>query len=168
MQLDKIEQPKIININKNLRLTVLDKDDWKIALNWYHNPQVLYYSEGIDNGKTYNINTINRMYTYLSQIGELYFIEILEDNKWIIIGDVTLSEKNMPIVLGDERYWGKRIGYTVLSTLIDRAKSIGIKELYVPTVYSYNIRSQNLFKSLGFIEFCKDDLNKSYSFKLQS
>lgn len=162
MPLKNINQPPIIKIDTNLRLIVLDKSDWIVALKWYHNPKILYYSEGITDEKTYDIDTINRMYEYLSNIGELYFIEINENDKWILIGDVTLSEKNMPIIIGDEYYWGKGIGYIVINTLINRAKVIGITQINIPTIYSYNKRSQNLFKSIGFIELNTSNLNKSY------
>ena len=36
--------------------------------------------------------------------------EILENNSWKAIGDVTLSQENLPIVIGDSDYFGKGIG----------------------------------------------------------
>lgn len=108
------------------------------------------------------MDTINRMYEYLSNIGELYFIEINENDNWKFIGDVTLSEENLPIIIGDEDYWGKKIGYAVIETLINRAKAIGLKRINIPTIYSYNKRSQNLFKSFGFTEIYDSNLHKSY------
>lgn len=161
-----IIQPKIIEINNNLRLRVLSEEQWKVALKWYQNTKVLYYSEGIQNGKVYNMDIIKGMYKYLNSIGELYFIEIYEYNKWISIGDVTLSEKNMPIVIGNEKYWGKKIGSMVIDILINRAKILGLREIYIPEIYNYNNRSKKLFKSFGFIEVENNDSEKSKSYVL--
>ena len=109
---------------------------------------------------------INRMYQYLSSIGELYFIEILENQTWKLIGDVTLSEQNMPIVIGEEKYWGNGIGKKVIYTLIKRAKAIGLTKIYIPVIYLYNECSQNLFKSTGFIETNENKTEKSYELNL--
>lgn len=153
-------QPLIIEIDKTLRLRTPDKSYWNMALPWYTNPTVLYFSEGVTD-KVYDLTVIERMYSYLTDIGELYFIEVYED-QWKAIGDVTLSEVNMPIALGDEKYFGRGIGKRVISKLIERAKEIGMKRIYIPSIYVYNIRSQNLFKSMGFIEVSSDDKEKSF------
>lgn len=159
------EQPQVIFIDDNLRLRRPEKTEWNTALPWYENPKVLYYSEGVS-GKVYDLKTINRMYQYLSGIGELYFIEALEDGIWKQIGDVTLSEQNMPIAIGDEKYWGKGIGKKVILKLIERAKLIGLSKIHIPAIYKYNKRSQNLFKSLGFIEVKENNTEKSYELTL--
>jgi RimJ/RimL family protein N-acetyltransferase len=165
MAFKEIIQPQIIFIDEDLRLRNPDKIEWKTALPWYQNPKVLLYSEGVTD-KVYDMDIINRMYKYLSSIGELYFIEIFEDEIWKSIGDVTLSEKNMPIAIGDEEYWGRGIGKKVISKLIERAKSIELSKIYIPEIYLYNNRSQNLFTSMGFIEVNKNDIEKSYELNL--
>lgn len=161
MGIKEITQPDIIEIHRELRLRTPNKDQWKDALSWYENPKVLYYSEGVAD-KVYDMEIIKRMYTYLSNVGELYFIEVLENDAWKPIGDVTLSEENMPIVIGEEAYWGKGIGKKVISSLIQRAKKVGLKKLIVPSIYLYNNRSENLFVSLGFIEINKNEKEKSF------
>lgn len=158
-------QPDIIEIEDNLRLIKPNNEQGSLALPWYKNPQVLYYSEGIVD-KTYDMKTIERMYKYLSDKGELYFIEVKEENRWKAIGDVTLSEENLPIALGHERYFGKGIGKKVMKVLIERARTIGMEKLVVPEVYSHNNRSQNLFASLGFTLVKEDHRRKSYELVL--
>lgn len=120
----------------------------------------MYYSEGKED-KIYNLEEIKRMYTYLDLIGELYFIEVLED-KWISIGDVTLSEKMMPIVIGDESYWGLGIGKKVISKFIERAKLIGLNKLCVSNIYNYNDRSRRLFKFFGFVKVGTTEKGETY------
>ena len=165
MPFKEIDQPNIIKIDEDLRLRKLNEEEWGLGLPWYQKKNVLYYSEGVTD-KVYDMNIINRMYKYLSDIGELYFIEALEENKWIPIGDVTLSEENMPIVLGDEKYWGRSIGKKVISKLIERAREINLDKIYIPSIYKYNDRSRNLFTSLGFIKVSENEKEESFQLKL--
>jgi RimJ/RimL family protein N-acetyltransferase len=165
MVIKKTIQPETITITEDLRLRNPDKTEWRTALPWYQNPKVLFYSEGVTD-KVYDIDVINRMYGYLCSIGELYFIEIFEDGIWKAIGDVTLSDMNMPIAIGNEKYWGKGIGKKVISKLIERAKSIGLCKIGIPQIYLYNNRSQALFTSLGFIEINRNETEKSYEINL--
>lgn len=150
------KQPNLINVNKSLRLIKPERESWRLALDWYQNPDVLYYSEGVT-GKFYDIEVITNMYSFLSSIGELYFIEILEDGLWKVIGDVTLSEKTMPIVIGYKEYWGKGIGKKVIRALIIRAQELGIKKIKLSGIYNYNERSRNMFMSLGFTKISQDE-----------
>lgn len=46
------------------------------------------------------IEYVEGMFDYLKDKGEVYFIEIIEDGKYVPIGDVTLKEENLPIVIG--------------------------------------------------------------------
>lgn len=161
-----ISQPEIIEINNDLRLRTPDRCEWDKALPWYQNPEVLYYSEGISDGSVYGIDIIHRMYSCLNNMGELYFIEVRTPEGWKAIGDVTLSEENLPIVIGDGGYWGKGIGSRIISILLERAKAIGIKKIKVPSIYHYNKRSENLFKASGFIVVSENSTEKSYELNL--
>lgn len=165
MAFNDLIQPEIISVDENLRLISGKKDLWEKALPWYTNPKVLYYSEGITEG-VYDMNVINRMYEALSNIGELYFIEVFEDNQWKTIGDATLSDKNMPIVIGHEGYWGRGFGSKIIKVLIERARVIGLSKITIPAIYVYNERSQNLFKSMGFNEINSNDKEKTYELLL--
>jgi len=165
MGIKEITQPDIIDIDKELRLRTPNKNQWEVALPWYENPKVLYYSEGVTD-KVYDMEKIKGMYTYLGRVGELYFIEVLENGDWKPIGDVTLSEENMPIAIGEEAYWGKGIGKKVIGSLIERARKIGLKKLQVPSIYLYNSRSESLFTSLGFIQINENEKEKSFELVL--
>lgn len=165
MPLNDVIQPEVIYINESLRLTKPSKEKWKVASEWYANKNVMYYSEGITD-RYYELDDIVRMYTYLSKVGELYFIEIVENKKWIAIGDVTLSEVNLPIVIADEKYWGLGLGKQIISILLKRAKLIGIRKITIPEIYHYNNRSRNLFTSLGFVKYSENDKSASYELLL--
>jgi RimJ/RimL family protein N-acetyltransferase len=158
-------QPDIINIEENLRIRKPYTGEWGVAVPWYHNPEVMYFSEGVTN-KVYEIENINCMYTILSNQGELYYIEVLEDNIWRSIGDVGLSEKNLPIVIGDENYWGRGIGGKVVNVLIDRAKKLGLEKISIQ-IFKYNTRSKNLFTSVGFFKVSEDEDSDYFELRLK-
>lgn len=165
MPLADFQQPNVIKVNEVLRLVNPERGSWNLALTWYQNPDVLYYSEGVTD-KVYDMKIITNMYSYLSKIGELYFIEIFENGLWKTIGDVTLSEKTMPVVIGDKKYWGKGIGKKVISRLILRAKELGLKKISLSGIYNYNERSKNMFKSLGFTKVSQDEKKEVYELVL--
>lgn len=154
-------QPQIININETLRLYTPDKSEWKEALPWYQNEKVMYLSEGITN-RIYTLDEIYNMYEFLSTRGELYFIQVLADESWKNIGDVTLWEENLPIAIGVEEYWQKGIGKQVIKALLKRAKQVGIQKISVPAIFHYNTGSQRLFESLGFKKIGENKTEKSY------
>lgn len=106
------------------------------------------------------------MYSYLSDNGELYFIEVLYEELWILIGDLTLSDKMMPIVIGNKKYWGKGIAKKVLKALIERAKNIGFSSIKLKGIYKYNERSKKLFTSVGFKKISENEKEEYYELKL--
>ena len=99
----------------------------------------------------YTPERLSKMYHYLNEHGELYFIELLRDHTWVPVGDVTFWQKDMPIVIGDHTLRGKGIGRQVVSTLIRRARKLGYHELFVDTIYDYNTGSRMMFESCGFV-----------------
>lgn len=143
-------QPLTIFIEDDrLRLRKPSREQWSLGFSWYQNKDIMYYSEGIDD-RTYSMEEITRMYDYLSETGELYFIELMIEGEWLPIGDATLSETNLPVTIGDSIYWGQGIGKLVVRTLIERAKTIGIERIINLKIYHYNERSIQLYTSLGF------------------
>ena len=133
-------------------------DDISIAVVWYQDPEVLYYSEGKDVAP-YDYKIVEKMYNTLASTGELYIIEIFVNNKWLPIGDATLSKDSLPIVIGEKEYRSRGFGKRVLRLLIKRAKELGLGRLRVKGVYEYNERAKRLFEGAGFqshVEFNKE------------
>lgn len=164
MPLANIKQPGVIQISEILRLRRTDENEAETALPWYQNRQILYYSEGLTEG-SYDLSLVQRMYKYLAGIGELYFTEILDNQNWLTIGDVTLSEENMPIVLGNERFWGRGFGKQVIGRLLERAQLIGLERIYIPAIYKYNERSRRLFTSSGFTKVAETEIDESFEIR---
>lgn len=61
---------------------------------------------------------LKRMYNYLNNHGELYFIEVLDNDVFIPIGDVIFWQEDMPIEIGDLKFRKSGIGKLVVIALI--------------------------------------------------
>lgn len=155
-------QPNIIEINTNLRLRKFD-GNYDITYEWYQDIETVRLVDG-ENAITYDMEKIKKMYDYLDNHGELYFIEMLDNDTFMPIGDVTLYQENMPIVIGDKRFRNKGIGNLVIRAMIQRAKAIGYKTIYVNEIYHYNYSSRALFEKNGFVAY--KSTNSGSSFKL--
>jgi len=125
------------------------KEEWSKALPWYQDREVMLYSEGLED-RTYTAEEIESMYSYLSGIGQLYFIELKDQEGWKAIGDATYSQTTLPIVIGHPAYRGKGIGKEVIMTFISKAKKEGLRYLRLKEIYDYNHRSIKMFTGLGF------------------
>ena len=145
-----IEQPEILQIQKNLRLRKFD-GVYDFAFEWYQDEETVYLVDGIR--KKYNWETLKCMYEYLDKQGELYFIEVLEGDIFKPIGDVTFWQADMPIVIGAKDYRGKGIAKKVIGTLIQRGKLLGYTEQYVNEIYEYNVASRKCFERMGFTAY---------------
>ena len=117
------------------------------------------------------LHQLNQLYAYVQlplrlqqgdAHGELYFIEVLEDGRWRPAGDVCLSAYDLAIVIGEKAYRARGIGKAVVSALIERARSLGWKQVRVGDVYDFNAGSRRLFTSLGFREEGKTEKGHSY------
>lgn len=150
----------MIQITDTLRLRPYD-GKCKFALEWYQDRELLDLVDGKES-RPYDMERLIKMYEYLSNRGELYFIEIKQGNDFVPIGDVTLSIEDLPIVIGEKGYRGEGIGSKVIEALKLRASALGCKQLGVREIYDYNIASQKLFEKQGFNKVKKNDKGYSY------
>ena len=124
-------------------------DDVALAVPWYHDPEVLHFSEG-EGTKPYDAAMVTRMFQYLADRGELYIVEFLQDGAWLPIGDATLMTDSVPIVIGNAHYRSRGLGSRVLDLLITRAVALGWTRLVVGRVFVDNARSLRMFERAGF------------------
>ncbi len=151
MSIPSVEQPAILPIDDTLRLRKFD-DCFDFAFDWYQDEELVYLVDGVR--RPYSRETLRNMYHYLDKQGELYFIEVLEEN-WRPVGDVCFWKEDMPIVIGDPAYRRKGIGRKVIAALIDRGRKLGYDRLVVNEIYDYNHTSRKCFESAGFRIFAK-------------
>jgi RimJ/RimL family protein N-acetyltransferase len=131
-----------------LRMAKLPSDAL-LAEAWYTDPEVMYYSEG-DETASYDIEMIEKMYRCLADQGELYIAELLINEQWVPIGDVTLAADTIPIVIGVAEFRSRGYGKRILKLLVDRAISLGWRKLKIKRVHTFILRSKRLYESLGF------------------
>lgn len=162
---EKTNQPKYINIDESLRLRKFD-GEFDFALDWYKDKETVKLVDGED-AELYDVNILEKMYNYLNNKGELYFIEVKESDDFLPIGDVTFWAEDMPIVIGDKNYRGKGIGYKVIKALVQRAQMLGYNEVYINEIYSYNTVSQKAFEKAGFRKYKENKDGYSYVLKLK-
>jgi len=152
MPLGNFIQPDFIPISQDFRLRKYD-GHYELFLPGYQDPCVYQNSEGIfDASAVPDLDYVKRMCDYLSKVGEMYYIEVLENGEYIPIGDVTIKPENPPIAIWIDRFRGKGIGYRVLKTAIERLRNLGYTKIIGSTVYRWNTPSQMLHRKLGFIQ----------------
>lgn len=145
-------QPEIIWIDEELRLRKFD-GNYEFALEWYQDEELVY---SVDNRKEpYDFEKLSRMYHYLNEMGELYFIEIKKGEEFEPIGDVTFSAQDMPIVIGEKKFRNYGVGAKIVKKLIERGESLGFRKLFVREIFSHNLASQRLFEKCGFVRYEK-------------
>lgn len=150
-------QPDIIVIHNTLRLRKYD-GNYELFLNPYRDPYIYQNSEGIfDENEIPDIDYVRRMCDYLSNAGEFYYIEVLENNIFIPIGDVTIKAEHPPITIWYDKYRGKGIGTAVMRTAISRLKDLGCEKIYGTAIYKFNVISQKMHESLGFVRIGETD-----------
>lgn len=72
--IDVKKQPEYISIDSSLRLRKYDGQA-HLAFPWYQDPEVISLIDG--SRELYTLQRIKKMYDYLTQRGEVYFIEVL-------------------------------------------------------------------------------------------
>ena len=154
MSIRNIPQPELLAVTEKLRLRKFD-GCYDFAFAWYQDPDLVWLVDG--KREPYTVEKLGRMYQYLNDRGELYFIEAMENDKWKPIGDVAFWQEDMPIVIGDPMFRGKGVGKAVISALIQRGRELGYESLRVEEIYQWNIASRKCFESLGFRAYEKTE-----------
>ena len=142
-----IEQPELLPVGEGLRLRKFD-GCCAAALAWYQDPETVYLVDGVT--RPYTPEKLERMYRCLEGRGELYWIELCENGVWRPVGDVTFSQTDLPIVIGERSIRGRGIGRRVVAALMERARTLGWRELWVEEIYAYNTGSRRCFEHAGF------------------
>lgn len=167
MLLNNIVQPKVIEISPGLRLRKYD-GNYEIFLPGYQDPVVYQNSEGIfDESRIPDLDYMKRMCSYLSRVGEMYYIEAEENGLFVPIGDVTVKPENPPIAIWKAEYRGCGVGTRVMRVVIDRLRTLGYEKITGSTVYRWNTASQKMHEKLGFRRVKEEGDDFYYELNLQ-
>lgn len=168
MPFENIPQPEVIPIHNTLRLRRYD-GNFQAFLAGYRDPVVYQNSEGIfDSEKAPDLDYVRRMCQYLDKAGELYFIEVKEENGFVPVGDVTAKGENPPIAIWQAKYRGMGIGFLVMRAVIARLKELGYREITGSSVYKWNTVSQKMHEKLGFCRVGETEKDYIYRLDLSS
>ena len=129
-------------VDSEIRLIPYYRND-EVSLEWYLDTDLV---KMVDNRDTpYDIPLLHRMYDYLSENGDCYYIEY-DDTP---VGDVTLLESGEIAIVVSREYQGRHSGRRCVSEMITLAREKGMTSVKA-VIYSFNIPSQRMFLSLGF------------------
>ena len=102
-----VKQPEYILVDDEIRL-IKYNGKCEFALKWYQDSETLLLVDGKD--MLYTIERLKRMYEYLNNNGELYFIEYMDDGQFEPIGDVTFCKDICLLLLVRDYVVGKESG----------------------------------------------------------
>ncbi len=97
------------------------------------------------------------MCKYLENVGEFYFIEVIENGEYVPIGDMTVKPENPPIAIWQEKYRGIGIGTKVMKTVIKILSENGCKKITGTSIFKWNTASQKMHEGLGFVRVGETD-----------
>ncbi|MCL1632912.1 GNAT family N-acetyltransferase [Sporolactobacillus sp. CPB3-1] len=160
MDLFQEKQPDILSVSTNLRLTKF-RTIIPEALGWYQDETMLRMISRAS-PLAYDEARLSRMYHYLEQHGELYYIEYANKDSFVPIGDVTLCPRDLPIVIGNPAFRGNGIGTQVIRSLAERAFTMGMHEVYVQEIYDENTASRKAFEHCGFRKDAQTSFGHAY------
>ena len=114
-----------------------------ITLEWYQDPDVCKQVDNID--YVYTPELLDRMYTYLSEHGDCYYIQY----QGKLVGDVTLRENAEISIVVCKEYQNLHIGRRCVIDMLKLAREKGLREVKA-NIYSFNTQSRKMFESVGF------------------
>lgn len=139
------EQPKKIKVNETIEL-VKYYPYYQRTFAWYQDLTLCKQVDNIDH--PYDIKLLKQMYHYLSNIGECYYIKFCDHGQWKLVGDISLYEGKIAIVICHE-YQNRHIGRAAIKAIAERAKEVKFKQIEAE-IYPFNKQSQSAFQSMGF------------------
>ena len=120
-----------------------------VTLAWYQDPDVCKQVDNVD--YVYSEDLLSRMYTYLSEHGDCYYIQY----QGKLVGDITLRENAEISIVICKEYQNRHIGRRCVMDMLVLAREKGLKEVRA-NIYSFNTQSRNMFESVGFQKVSED------------
>ena len=129
-------------IDQELRLISYYRND-AASLAWYQDPDVCKQVD--DRDAPYDLELLHRMYDYLCEHGDCYYIEY----QGTLVGDVSLSSQGEIAIVVCKEFQNRHIGRRCVLELLRLAKEKGLARVRA-NIYAFNGQSQRMFRSVGF------------------
>lgn len=143
--IDNYIQPGEIKIDETLSL-VKYYPNYKTTLPWYQDAELCKQVDNRDG--VYDRQRLSCMYRYLAKTGECYYIKIREKGRSRLIGDITLYNGEIAVVVC-KQYQNRHIGRKAVEALLKRAKDVAWTKVEAE-IYDFNKQSRKMFLSIGF------------------
>lgn len=131
-------------IDNDIKLIPYYRND-EASFPWYQDPDVCKQVDNIDH--VYDLDTLHRMYDYLSAHGDCYYIEY----QGILVGDVSLRDSGELAIVICKEYQNRHIGRKCIADTLQLAREKGMDRVWA-NIYSFNEQSKRMFLALGFTQ----------------
>lgn len=141
-----------------IKLRKLSKNDWPYFIKWWRDKELTDLTSG-DHTPMAD-EEIKKQIREMTNDKSAHHWMICVDGK--IVGHINLNKINdtkaeLQIVIGEKDYWGKGLGKLAIEQVIEHAKTLGYKKIYVEA-RPENSRAIGLygkcdFKSLGLKKY---------------
>ncbi|MCR5032432.1 MAG: GNAT family N-acetyltransferase [Lachnospiraceae bacterium] len=122
-----------------------------VTLPWYQDKTLV---KQVDNKEElYTCEKLERMYTYLRDRGDLWYITW----KGRIVGDISLQDNGEIAIVVAPAYQNRHIGRRCIAELLRVAKEKGMEQVYA-NVYAFNEQSRKMFLAEGFEQVGEEEL----------
>ncbi len=154
----------------NIVLRPLSDAHLPLLYRWNSDPEVLYWTEGgEDIVRSYDADTVNRIYGGVSQAAHCFLIEV----DGVPVGECWLQRMNLSYVsaqypsldvrridmaIGEKEYWGKGIGTAFVGLLVEFAFAVEGVDVLHCFAEDYNVRSVRVWLKNGFRLAHSEDL----------
>ncbi len=139
-------KPRIVNQS----IALIPYYPWEEAtLPWYQDPVLVKQVDNKD--ELYTPEKLNRMYTWLNEHGNLWYI-VYHGH---LAGDISIGDNGEIGLAIAPEYQNKHIGRRCVAELLTVAREKGLP-IVKAQVYSFNEQSRKMFLSAGFVQMKED------------
>ena len=134
---------EIIEIEDGLRLVPYYPNEDE-CIKWYQDKQLCLQVDGTY--ETYSLERLRKMYSFLNENGELFYIEY--EGK--PVGDICLRNNEEVCIAISSEFQNRHIGRKCVRALIPLARTKKYRKMLAN---SFNKQSYRMFKEAGFMEY---------------
>ncbi|MDG6219989.1 MAG: GNAT family N-acetyltransferase [Candidatus Thermoplasmatota archaeon] len=139
---------------EGVRIRMLQESDLPRVVQWFNDPE---FCEGLGREPGLTLKQEEEWYAHIELKPDVLVFAI-ENEKGEHVGNIALNRINaekgnaMVSLAISRENWRKGYAKKALKAIIQYASDVlGLEEIYA-TIYPFNQRSQNLFRSAGFVE----------------
>lgn len=141
-----------------IELKPLKEEHAQISYKWRNDEDVWKYTGSKPNKKITLQDELNWIREVLKRENEKRYA-IIVNNQYvgnIQLTDITGETAQFHIFIGDKNFWGKNIGTVATKLMLENAKKIKLKKIYLE-VNKKNLSAIKVYEKNGFIQIKEND-----------